>query len=219
MTFAATRINSPARVPFVLVGGVPGAGKTTALRQVATLLPEVRVLDSDDERHRLHSLAPKLSYRWLRPLVHLLHITRTVLLLLAGPRGGRGLVVHDPSTRWVRLGLVGMLAQLRGWSPRVAFVDVPRPEALSGQRQRGRIVDGRRFEGHWRRWQQLRVALAPESVARERRWIWALAPWRTHVLTSRTQASADLFSVLTEATPIRARPGFVGRTLSNGVDD
>jgi hypothetical protein len=219
VTFAATRINSPVPVPFVLVGGVPGAGKTFALRQVATLLPEVRVLDSDDERRRLNKVAPELSYGWLRPLVHLTHITRMVFLVLAGPRDGRCLVVHDPSTRWVRLGLVGMLARLRGWSPRAVFVDISRSDALSGQRERGRIVNGRRFAGHWRRWQDLRIALAPGPIARKRRWIWALAPWRTHVLTSRTQASADLFGALTEATPIRARPSFVGRTLSNGVDD
>lgn len=207
------------RIPFLLLGGIPGAGKTTALAQLAALTPGVRVLDSDAERRRLTRLLPGLPYAWLRPAVHAIHQVRILVLLVAGPGSGAELVVHDPSTRWVRLGLVGLLARLRGWYPVVVFVDVDREQALLGQWCRRRLVGRRRFEAHWRRWQGLRAALtaAPGEQLR-RRWVWALTPWRARSLTSRQSAGQDLVAVLSSPGPvsIRADARSVGETMSNG---
>lgn len=196
MTSTPIRIDTCERVPFVLVGGVPGAGKSTALAQVTPLLPGVRCLDSEDERRRFARLMPELPYPWLRPVVHLVHHLRVLTLVLVGPGDRRGLVVHDPSTRWVRLALLGLLAQLRGWDASVLFVDVAREEALGGQCQRRRIVGRRRFEGHWRRWQGLRTALVPGGRP-QLVWVWALAPWRNRVLSPRPDARGDLLSMIT----------------------
>jgi hypothetical protein len=155
----------------------------------------------------------------VRPFVHLIHHLRVLIVLFAGPGSGDAVVVHDPSTRWVRLGLVGRLARLRGWYPEVLFVDVSRTAALAGQRQRRRMVDGRRFAGHWRRWQPLRAALDPRSGTVSPRWAWALAPWRKRQLTSRVAAVRDLLHALTATenrSSIRSQAASVGGTLSNG---
>lgn len=217
-----TRLRTAAltqRAPFVLIGGIPGAGKSTALQRLEPLLPGVRVLDSDTGRRWFARHARPLPYRLVRPFVHVIHHLQVLALLLAGPGNGSGVVVHDPSTRWVRLGLVGRLARLRGWHPEVVFVDVSRAAALAGQRQRRRVVDGRRFAGHWSRWQLLRTALDPWSGPVPPRWAWALAPWHTRQLTSRDWAVRDLLAALTapaNGSSIRSWGPFVGGSLSNG---
>jgi hypothetical protein len=40
------------------------------------------------------------------------------------------------------------------------MLDVARTDALDGQHRRGRVVRGRAFEAHWRRWQHQRVELS-----------------------------------------------------------
>lgn len=207
------------RAPFVLIGGIPGAGKSTALQRLEPLVPGIRILDSETERRWFARHTQPLPYRLVRPVVHLVHHIRVLVLLLAGPGEGGAVVVHDPSTRWVRLGLVGRLARVRGWDPEVVFVDVSRAAALAGQQQRRRLVDGRRFAGHWRRWVPLRAALDPRSGAVAPRWSWALAPWHTRQLTSRTGAVRDLLEALAAAasgSSIRSPAHSVGDTLSNG---
>jgi hypothetical protein len=213
------RTGTTTAVPFVLVGGVPGAGKSTVLRRLAPLLPGVQFLDSDTERHWFAQHSRRVPYRVLRPLVHLIHHLRVLTAVLTGPRRHRGLVVHDPSTRWVRLGLLGRLARLRGWNPEVLFVDVSRPAALAGQQQRRRVVNHRRFAGHWRRWRQLRAALGTRGEAAQPHWVWALTPWRTQVLSSRATAGRDLLDALAAAgedSSIRSAARSVGGALSNG---
>lgn len=192
------------RSPFVMVGGVPGAGKSTALAAVAARLPGARLLDSDDERRLLQDLAPPVPYAVLRPLVHLIHQLRMVWALLRGPGGYAGLVVHDPSTRWFRLAIVGRVAAARGWEPRLLFVDASRSEALRGQAGRGRVVTRRTFRKHWARWGVLRGLLVGDPDRLPARWAFALAPWPTIRLASRPDAVAALERLAGTRRPIQA---------------
>jgi hypothetical protein len=160
-----TRTDGQGRYDLVLVGGVPGAGKTTAIALATDDLPYVRAVDPEHVswwlRRRLPSGVPYRAYRWL---VHLLHTVRVLLHLLNGPVAGRRLVVHDPGTRAHRRGFFLRLAHLSGWRTVLLYVDVDRSLAQEGQLQRGRVV--RSFEEHWLSWQHLRPAL--DAAARVR---------------------------------------------------
>lgn len=148
----------------VLVGGVPGAGKTTAIARATDDLDHVRAIDPEHVtwwlRRRLPDEVPYRAYRWL---VHLLHTLRVLVHLLNGPVAGRRLVVHDPGTRIRRRSLFLGLAHLAGWRAVLLYVDVDRSAAQDGQLQRGRVV--RSFEEHWESWQHLRPTL--DAAARE----------------------------------------------------
>lgn len=143
----------------VLVGGVPGAGKSTAIAQATDDLDHVYAVDPEHVsawlRRQLPSGTPYRGYRWL---VHLVHTVRVLALLLSGPVPPRQLVVHDPGTRARRRGLFLALAHLAGWRPILLYLDVDRSAAEDGQRRRGRVV--RSFDQHWQQWQVLRPALA-----------------------------------------------------------
>lgn len=151
---------------FVLVGGVPGAGKTTALAVLAQRLPDVVVVDPERYRTAFASTLPGLPYRAYRPLVHVLHATAVLRLLLAGPGRlpGRALVVHEPATRPARNAVLATLATARGWDPRLFLVDVTCEQALTGQHRRGRVLAAESFSGHWSRWSEQRPWLV--EVAR-----------------------------------------------------
>lgn len=148
----------------VLVGGVPGAGKTTAIASATDHLPDVRAVDPEHVswwlRRRLPGSVPYRSYRWL---VHLVHTVRVLVHLLDGPRVGRRLVIHDPGTRVGRRSLFLALAHLAGWRTVLLYVDVDRADAQDGQIRRGRVV--RSFDDHWASWQQLRPVLDRASDA------------------------------------------------------
>lgn len=163
----------------MLVGGVPGAGKTTAIAQATDDLAHVRAVDPEHVtwwlRHRLPVTTPYRSYRWL---VHLVHTLRALVLLLDGPRPGRRLVVHDPGTRAGRRRLFLRLAHLAGWRTVLLYVDVDRSVAQEGQRRRGRVV--RSFDEHWTSWQSLRPAL--DLAAKEQE------PMDRVILVERTEA-------------------------------
>lgn len=135
----------------VVVGGVPGAGKSTALRPYVGD-PRVTVVDPDLLRSRL---------RW-RPLVHAVHQAWVWLLVLAGP-ADRTLLVHDTATRRRRRESLLRLASWRGWDPLLLLVDVDRADALLGQHDRGRMVDPASFDRHWERWLRLRARPGPGS--------------------------------------------------------
>lgn len=183
----------------VLVGGVPGAGKTTAITRIADEVPGIDPLDPESYRDGLRRLLPAgTAYAVYRPLVHTLHALRVLLELLRGPAPGRTLVVHDPATRPGRRGLFARLARARGWEPVLVFVDVPRVLAETGQVLRGRVVDPARFAGHWARWEELRTELvgAPGGLDG--------ALWSDVVLTDRDSAAADLRELAAPASvPVR----------------
>lgn len=152
---------SPARAAapdLVLLGGVPGAGKSTVLRRVRRR-PGVRVLDPDSHRAAVgRAVGAVVPYRAWRPVVHVLHAVAVLGALLRGPgrADGAQLVVHEPGTRPRRTAALLRLARARGWRPALVFVDAPREAALAGQHARGRVLDPRSFDGHWRRWSQQR---------------------------------------------------------------
>lgn len=188
---------------FVLVGGVPGAGKSTVLAR----LPEhadVRVLDPDRYRRWLRVTLPGVPYRFLRPVVHGTHAATVLARLLAGPASGRRvLLVHEPATRPRRRAFVAALARARGWRPVLVVLDVDRDDALAGQHRRGRVVRSRSFARHWERWSQQRDlfrAATPTDREAGRRERWD----EVHVVDRRT-APAVLRAVLRGPTVPGAR--------------
>lgn len=154
----------------VIFAGVPGAGKSTALRMFfgATAQAEAPptgpfgsiVLDSHQARVRWRRRLGWLPYPLWRPLVHLAHYAgiRAALRDAHGP-----VVIHDCGTfGWSRR----MIARWAGGHDRdlhVIMLDVPPPVAVAGQHARGRRVNGFFFTLHCRRWDRLITALhAPE---------------------------------------------------------
>lgn len=148
----------PPRTDLVIVGGVPGAGKSTAIAQAARGLDHVVAIDPEQVsgwlRGRLPQSVPYRRYRWV---VHSVHTARIVARLLAGPVPGRRLVIHDPGTRIRRRLLLLALARRAGWRVTELYVDVDRAAAREGQQRRGRVVGS--FEQHWQSWLRLRPAL------------------------------------------------------------
>jgi predicted kinase len=189
---ATDRPEPPARV--VLVGGVPGAGKTTAIARVAADRTDVDALDPEAFRDRIGRLLPDgTAYASYRPLVHILHTLRVLLVLLRGPVPGRTLVVHDPATRPRRRWLFARLARTCGWEPVLIYVDVPRALAQTGQVLRGRVVDPVSFAAHWERWQALRAELVGEPDRIDD------ALWSEVVLTDRDRVVEELHRAVVNA--------------------
>ncbi|MFC7878625.1 hypothetical protein [Isoptericola sp. NPDC057391] len=202
---------------FVLVGGVPGAGKSTALAWAAGLRPGVRVLDSEAARRDLRGRVPRgVPYAVYRPVVHVRHLAGVVRAVLAGPpagvRGGvRGggtaggaagegagvLVVHDPATSRARRWWWACLARRAGWCPVLVMVDVGRDAALAGQEARGRVVRARAFARHWRRWSAQRAGLVGASGG-------AAAGWSQVHVVGRGQVVSTLVGVVDAAVPVGA---------------
>lgn len=160
---AGSATSHPAPRPWpdlVLVGGVPGAGKSTAIRRATADLVGVLALDPEQLQIRIRDLLPTaVPYRSYRSLVHVLHTARVFARLLRGPGSGPRLVVHDPGTRIRRRRLFLALARARGWRTTLVYIDVDRAAARSGQWERGRVLDASVFDRHWSRWQQLRSRL------------------------------------------------------------
>lgn len=145
----------------IVVGGVPGAGKSTAMRPHVGRRGVV-VLDPDQIRARVRM-------RWL---VHLVHQVLVWAAVLAGPRRTPVLLIQDTATRPRRREALLRAARWRGWDVRLVLVQVARSEALEGQRQRGRISPSGAFARHWHRWQDLLddldgVSVAPQLIGRD----------------------------------------------------
>lgn len=157
------------RPRFVLVGGVPGAGKTTVLESLAAVRPDATSIDPDRLRRRVAAVLPRrVPYRCYRPLVHLVTTVAVLVVVLRGPTATRRtLLVHDPATRRRRRTWIGHLARRRGWEPVLVLVDVPRATALAGQHSRRRVLGRRAFDRHWQRWQHERPGLL--ALARDGR--------------------------------------------------
>ncbi|MEU2201139.1 AAA family ATPase [Isoptericola sp. NPDC019482] len=189
---------------FVLVGGVPGAGKSTALAWVAGLRPGVRVLDSEVVRRDLRGRVPRgVPYAVYRPVVHVRHLAGVVRAVLGGPLDGAAvLVVHDPATSRMRRWWWACLARRAGWRPVLVMVDVGRGEALSGQESRGRVVRSRAFVRHWRRWAAQRAGLvAASGGSREG----SAAGWSQVHVVGRGEAVPVLVGVVDAASPVGVR--------------
>ena len=149
----AARIEPAARRRLVLIGGLPGAGKT---RLLSTLLdpapPGVLGLDSEQVAERLRSAGVPGPYRLLRPVVHAWHRLR-VLRAVAGP--APVVVLTDPWTRpWWRAAVL-RAAHRAGRSVRLVLLDASRELAQSGQAARGREIPARSMRRHARRWEHL----------------------------------------------------------------
>ncbi|MFB7912989.1 AAA family ATPase [Streptomyces sp. NPDC056061] len=127
----------------VVVSGLPGSGKSTLIRRVAT----VRAVDSQDTRDRWARLMPRpLPYALYRPLVRLAHYAGLWKCLCSG----ESVVVHDCGTQaWVRSWLARH-ARRRGRALHLLLLDVTPQTAREGQRERGRGVSGYAFARHRR---------------------------------------------------------------------
>ncbi|WP_280213702.1 AAA family ATPase [Nocardia cyriacigeorgica] len=163
----------------LVFAGVPGAGKSTALRALFGSTAEAEqppagpagsmVLDSQHSRNAWRHRLGRLPYPLWRPVVHIAHYTRirNALRDNAGP-----VVVHDCATfGWARR-MLARWAAARGRELHLILIDVPATIARAGQYTRGRRVNGFFFRLHCARWQQLLRAVeagpitdpAPASV-------------------------------------------------------
>ncbi len=195
-----TALDPPAR--FVVVGGLPGAGKSTAIRSLQTDQPGLRVLDPEQVTTWLRDrVGPRAPYRVLRVLSHTIHALRVLLAVLLGPSRGP-VVVHDTATRRRRTAALGALAVVRGWQPCLVVLQVAPELARAGQRHRGRVVGARAFEQHCRRWSEQRRRGATGDT-------WAGSAWREVLHPVRAEASGTLRRLLV----VDAHPGHERRSL------
>ena len=131
----------------VVVAGVPGAGKTTALRHVEAACPDPapRVMDTDSVRCWARARLPRVPYPVLRPLVHCVHWIRIGVLAAIEPRP---LAIHETATRPVsRAALLG-IARLTRRRARLVWIDVDAETARRGQHDRNRVIGARSFRRH-----------------------------------------------------------------------
>jgi predicted kinase len=144
----------------VIVGGIPGAGKTTFLAR--TVRPgDAMVLDSADVRRRLRArLGRRVPYALYRPLVHALHLLR-VWRTLAGPAP---VVVHDCATRGPLRRLLRRRAARPGRPVCLLLLDVDPAVARGGQEARGRRVRARAMRRHERRWARMVTGTPPRPA-------------------------------------------------------
>ncbi|HEX2301581.1 MAG TPA: hypothetical protein VHH34_24275, partial [Pseudonocardiaceae bacterium] len=119
--------------------------------------PELTVRDSDQLRVLLEARLPSwMPYRAYRPLVHMGHQLRVLAAALRAPGP---VLVHDPATRALTRAALAALARFCGRPAVFVWLDVPAPQALDGQRARGRVLPPRSFARHVARADVLRDAL------------------------------------------------------------
>lgn len=135
----------------VVVGGLPGSGKTTLVRRLLGAgVDGVVAVDSEDVAARWRTGA-RVPYRFVRPLVHAAHRIR-VLAAVAGP--APTVVLTDPWTsRWWRP-VVSRTAAVAGRGVRTVLLDVSAADAADGQRIRGRRIPEGRMRRHAGRWER-----------------------------------------------------------------
>lgn len=208
----------------VVVGGVPGAGKSTVIASVAQA-PGVAALDPDHLRAPVARRWPALPYRAYRWAVHTVHTVLAWAVVLVGPRllrhwpgrAARVLLVHETATRHTRRRLLLRAAVRRGWRPTLLLVDATRDEAIAGQQARGRVVSPLSFDRHWSRWTDLRSAqILRQLDGAEEPWDTRLVPrgFAVPVLVATRRASRDVSST----APARsARAGGRGAARTPGA--
>ena len=133
---------APLSAAFVVVAGLPGAGKTTLVAS------EPRALDSDALREAWAPRLAPLPYRLWRPLIHTWHWLE-IWRALARPEGV--VVVRPFTSAWLRR---AVLRRARRHHPAVhlVIVDATSAQARAGQQARGRRVRERAMRRHQRRW-------------------------------------------------------------------
>ncbi|MCA1222797.1 ATP/GTP-binding protein [Streptomyces sp. 8L] len=165
----------------VVVSGVPGSGKSTLLRALSATGtsgangasitsraggPGIRVADPRAAHLRWQARMPaRLPYAVYRPLARLHHLAR----LCAAARSGAPVLVHDCGSRaWLRRLLAYAVRHRTGRAARgggrtagvhLVLIDVAAPEALRGQRARGRRAPRRVFAAHVRGVSRLLAAI------------------------------------------------------------
>ncbi|MDL4777210.1 MULTISPECIES: AAA family ATPase [Thermomonosporaceae] len=144
----------------VLVAGLPGAGKSTLLDRVFGLRGDetrpvvsggVLVIDSRQSRNRWARVLTPFPPRARTPLVHATHVWRIGRAVHAG----HDVVAHTRGTWPHILRGFAWLARRRGGQMHLILIDVDPVTARAGQFSRGRIVTGRTFARHCRRWRPL----------------------------------------------------------------
>ncbi|PWW24358.1 AAA domain-containing protein [Geodermatophilus normandii] len=145
----------------VVVGGLPGSGKTTMVRRLlGDGVPGVTAVDSEDVAARWRTSA-RVPYRFVRPFVHARHRVR-VLRATAGP--APVVVLADPWTsRWWRP-VVLATARRAGRAVRLVLLDVSAGDAAEGQRIRGRRIPEGRMRRHDARWARYLAAGPPPGA-------------------------------------------------------
>ncbi|WP_407989784.1 AAA family ATPase [Kitasatospora sp. CMC57] len=126
----------------VVVSGLPGSGKSTALHHWADAAP---VIDPRTTHLACEAVMPAwLPYAVYRPWARLRHFHR----LRTAARDGGHLLVHDCGSRsWLR-GHLARLLRAQGRELHLVILDVGPTEALAGQHARGRWAPPRTFTRH-----------------------------------------------------------------------
>ncbi len=145
----------------LLFTGVPGAGKSTALRQLfgsvddtveAVVRRGATLVDSQQSRNWWRLRLGRLPYALWLPIVHITHYGRIRRALRAADSP---VVVHDCGTRrWVHR-MITTWARHSGREVHIVMIDVPPGAARDGQRVRGRRVSRISFALHNARWRRL----------------------------------------------------------------
>lgn len=200
------------RGPIVVVAGLPGAGKSTALRGLACGNPpdgggkrdggnplEVGsmpddatiphegpggslVVDSATVRRRLRARLPVVPYALLRPLVHAVHWVRVAVFAV---RENRALLIHETATRPLARAVLAGLSRLGRRPLRLVWIEVPSQAAREGQERRGRIIRRRAFRRHLRRIGRRHPAVAARN-------------WDAVYRTDRAGAAQSILTALSE---------------------
>ncbi|QLY34898.1 AAA family ATPase [Nocardia huaxiensis] len=157
----------------VIITGVPGAGKSTALRKLFGLSsdgvgPAVSpagavLIDSQHARNSWQRRLGAVPYPLWLPIVHVTHYARIRAALrdAAGP-----VIIHDCGTRqWVRR-LVAAWARATDRPVHLIMIDAPAELAWAGQIARGRKVRRWSFALHCLKWRRLVGAVAAGTKPR-----------------------------------------------------
>ncbi|TQM56510.1 AAA domain-containing protein [Halopolyspora algeriensis] len=151
------------RRDLVVLAGLPGAGKSTLLGKTVATAP-VPVLDPEQVHRVLGAVLPaRLPYRRYRAVVHLVHRLRIAWHCVSAPGP---VVAHEPSTRPTTRAMLIVLARLTRRRRLLVWVHAGTFEALSGQRERGRLVGARSFARHVERAERLREMLRTGRLPR-----------------------------------------------------